>query len=122
MQELLQSACDDAMAGDWSSCLVYADWLEEQGDPTAAGWRWLAENEKRPRVWAGYRVVSWLYRHAEAEHQEYRIDLSQLTASPPWVGSFCRDYILPLPAFLDAAQAITAAPAAGKLAPNPSTG
>lgn len=28
---------------------VYADWLEGEGDPRAAGARWLAENEKRPQ-------------------------------------------------------------------------
>ncbi len=28
--------------------LVYADWLEERGDPLADGWRWIAENDKFP--------------------------------------------------------------------------
>jgi uncharacterized protein (TIGR02996 family) len=32
----------------WSNYLVYADWLEEQGDWRAAGYRWMGEQHKRP--------------------------------------------------------------------------
>ena len=28
--------------------LAYADWLEEEGDPSCHGWRWLGLNEKVP--------------------------------------------------------------------------
>jgi uncharacterized protein (TIGR02996 family) len=31
--------------------LVYADWLDEQGDPLAEGWRVLIEAGKRPDLW-----------------------------------------------------------------------
>lgn len=29
--------------------LVFADWLEEQGDPRAAGYRWMGNNGKYPK-------------------------------------------------------------------------
>lgn len=28
--------------------LVFADWLEEQGDPRATGYRWMGDNQRRP--------------------------------------------------------------------------
>lgn len=28
--------------------LIYADWLEEQGDPHCAAWRWLVAKRRRP--------------------------------------------------------------------------
>ena len=43
-----------ALADDPTSSgtrLVFADWLEEQGDPRAAGYRWMGENGKWPYDW-----------------------------------------------------------------------
>lgn len=37
-------------SSDFTTRLVYADWLEENGDESAAGWRWLCENGKTPNV------------------------------------------------------------------------
>jgi len=37
---------------DFTTRLVYADWLKENGDESAAGWRWLCENGKVPVEWA----------------------------------------------------------------------
>lgn len=31
-----------------TTMLIYADWLEERGDPMAAAWRWLSEEKKCP--------------------------------------------------------------------------
>lgn len=39
--------------------LMIADLLEEQGDPTAKGWRWLAENRKEPWKSLGGRWTFW---------------------------------------------------------------
>ena len=45
----LRQSIDDADEADVISLLlVYADWLEERGDPLAAGYRWLAEQERCP--------------------------------------------------------------------------
>ena len=40
--------------------LVYADWLEERGDPCAAAQRWLAESQKLPRD-SGQSWDWWCY-------------------------------------------------------------
>jgi uncharacterized protein (TIGR02996 family) len=37
--------------------LVFADWLEEQGDARAAGYRWMGTHEKWPYAWARSRRV-----------------------------------------------------------------
>lgn len=41
MSPLLQAAVDEAMRGDWAAMYVLSDALEEAGDPTAKGWRWI---------------------------------------------------------------------------------
>lgn len=38
---------------DLTARLVYADWLDERGDPRGSGHRWLAEAGKVPRFYAG---------------------------------------------------------------------
>jgi len=38
----------EAHPNDWEYRLVYADWLEEQGDPFCETQRWMAANRKRP--------------------------------------------------------------------------
>jgi uncharacterized protein (TIGR02996 family) len=38
----------DADPGDWQTRLVFADWLDERGDPRAAGFRALGRQRVRP--------------------------------------------------------------------------
>lgn len=38
----------DAHPDDWEYRLVYADWLEEQGDPFCETQRWQVANKRRP--------------------------------------------------------------------------
>jgi hypothetical protein len=40
---------DDLLARYSGTCAVFADWLEEQGDWRAAGYRWLSLHAKLPR-------------------------------------------------------------------------
>jgi uncharacterized protein (TIGR02996 family) len=43
----------------WSNYLMFADWLEEQGDWRAPGYRWLGENRKRPFRSTDNGLVCW---------------------------------------------------------------
>lgn len=46
---LLQSICDDPTnEGAWYGVMIMADYLEEQGNPIAAGWRKIAAENKMP--------------------------------------------------------------------------
>jgi len=46
----------DRRPNDWATRLVYADWLEENGEPVlAAGQRWQARYKKRPHCDRGDR-------------------------------------------------------------------
>ncbi len=38
----------DANPDDWHTRLVFADWLEDRGDPRAAGYRAIAAQQRRP--------------------------------------------------------------------------
>lgn len=38
----------DAQPDDWHTRLVFADWLQDRGDPRAAGYRAIAIQERRP--------------------------------------------------------------------------
>lgn len=40
---------------DWNLRLVFADWLEEQGDPRALAYRWSGAHKKRPQERTMYR-------------------------------------------------------------------
>jgi len=39
----------------FDTCAVFADWLEEQGDWRAAGYRWISQHRKHPR----HSLLSW---------------------------------------------------------------
>jgi uncharacterized protein (TIGR02996 family) len=41
----------DADPDDWQTRLVFADWLEERGDPRAEGYRALGVKRLRPNLW-----------------------------------------------------------------------
>lgn len=38
----------DAQPEDWQTRLVFADWLQDRGDPRAAGYRAIAAQQRRP--------------------------------------------------------------------------
>jgi len=38
----------DAEPTDWNTRLVFADWLQDRGDPRAAGYRAIAAQQRRP--------------------------------------------------------------------------
>src|SRR5687767_2932613 len=42
---------------NWALRLVFADWLEERGDPRAAGYRWMGRHEKWPFDWSRRHCV-----------------------------------------------------------------
>src|SRR5262249_55205850 len=50
--------------------LVFADWLEEQGDERAVGYRWVGENGQWPYDWAreqsdsGFKSFDWYFPDA----------------------------------------------------------
>lgn len=43
----------DAHPDDWQTRLVFADWLDERGDPRAEGYRALGRNEIHPMCMSG---------------------------------------------------------------------
>jgi uncharacterized protein (TIGR02996 family) len=62
----------DANPEDWQTRLVFADWLEERGDPRAAGYRALATLRVRPHSVAAH----WWSNDAEKDwtaHSGYNL-------------------------------------------------
>jgi uncharacterized protein (TIGR02996 family) len=62
----------DASLGDWDTRLVFADWLDERGDPRADGYRAIARQKRRPLEnqrdgavvwWWWYRSGGTFYNH-----------------------------------------------------------
>jgi uncharacterized protein (TIGR02996 family) len=53
----------DATPDDWQTRLVFADWLDEQGDPRAAGYRALATLRARPQSTGSH----WWSNRADAD-------------------------------------------------------
>ena len=52
----------DAKPADWTTRIIFADWLEEQGDHVAArGQRWMVRHRKKP-YWDYFRKTwDWYY-------------------------------------------------------------
>ena len=50
----------DDNPSDWVLRLIYADWLEEQGDNFAEAQRWMAENKKCPE-YRGAAAGEWAW-------------------------------------------------------------
>jgi uncharacterized protein (TIGR02996 family) len=47
---------------DWTTRIIYADWMEEQGDHIAArGQRWMARHKKRPYWDCRSKTWDWYY-------------------------------------------------------------
>lgn len=44
---------------NWTARLIFADWLQEQGDPRAAGYRFMAERKLLPERWHVSKKWYW---------------------------------------------------------------
>lgn len=70
-EDAFQAALD-AEPDNQALRLVFADWLEERGDPRAAGYRWLGERGLYPYDWSqdldvhGYTSFDWYVEGGEA--------------------------------------------------------
>jgi uncharacterized protein (TIGR02996 family) len=66
---------------DWDTRLVYADWLEENGDIVLAqGQRWMAQHKKAPREtyfksgeWTWERPTSWMTNNQMANDPRWKL-------------------------------------------------
>jgi uncharacterized protein (TIGR02996 family) len=58
----------DADPSDWVTRLVFADWLAEQRDPRAEGYRALGMNRRAPYPFTGGRVWTWLNRSLSKQY------------------------------------------------------
>lgn len=105
--------------------LVYADWLEEQGDSLAAGYRLLAARRREPRpvswsdgFWESGSYVEWCSQElAETQGQSHHLPqvvMARLRGGHAAPGARF-GYETRLEAFDDAAQAYAAAAAHGKI-------
>jgi uncharacterized protein (TIGR02996 family) len=68
------SAALDANPEDWQTRLVYADWLQERGDPRAEGYRALGARRLRPRpdkqeTDVGRRFFTWFLRERQTSRK-----------------------------------------------------
>ena len=80
MRESFEAELDRDPA-NWGLKLIYADWLEEQGEHIAArGQRWMAENEKHPycdyerKTWNWYHVIWYKWNAGIPELLFYKLD------------------------------------------------
>jgi uncharacterized protein (TIGR02996 family) len=76
-----------------SGRLVYADWLEERGEPRAAAQRWLAEHAKLPRD-SGNSWDWWSYGdHPEAKPEDLPRQLwDKLPGQPRKDIGYCKEF------------------------------
>lgn len=51
---------------DDAAKLIYADWLEEQGNPEAEAWRWITHTQRFPKQY-DYGKYQWQFVHREVE-------------------------------------------------------
>ena len=51
----------DAQPEDWQTRLVFADWLQERGDPRADGYRALGRGKHHTDSWGGEGHCFWRY-------------------------------------------------------------
>lgn len=65
VDEVTFQAALDAEPDNFALRLVFADWLEERGDPRAVGYRWMGQSEKFPYDWShsefvpGFDTFDW---------------------------------------------------------------
>lgn len=65
-QQFIQAINANAGQGDRLAEYVYADWLDERGDPRAEGWRVLLEQGKRPDL-TKEGIWQWWYYDEHCE-------------------------------------------------------
>lgn len=57
---LIATVCESEGDSRWDAMSVLADWLEENGDATAKGWRILAKDRKWPAIFSElYIPCTW---------------------------------------------------------------
>jgi uncharacterized protein (TIGR02996 family) len=84
----------DANPNDWQTRLVFADWLDEHGDPRAAGYRALGALRRTPFPWRNPPdadgVLRWLYHNGTGTYNGRPIpDDHRLPAD--WIGAISKD-------------------------------
>ena len=105
----------------WDSLNVYADWLEERGDPIAAGFRLLARGERAPLVGEdvlGYCTgvfINWAPTREQGNGSEALPNSVFERLKHPQDIAYGSGYISQMNAFVDAAQAYVAAIDDGEL-------
>jgi hypothetical protein len=75
------------------ACAVFADWLEEQGDWRAVGYRWLSRNRKLPRPTGEY-FTWWRFgdnSNCAPEDLPARV-WDRLPGNPYSMSASCREY------------------------------
>jgi uncharacterized protein (TIGR02996 family) len=82
----------DANPEDWQTRLIFADWLDERGDPRAEGYRWLGEMRLYPiddrahtaPDWPPHQTCPWGWRHEDYRPYPHACLPAVLTARPDW--------------------------------------
>src|SRR3954452_8555626 len=70
----------DTHPDDWQTRLVFADWLQERGDPRADGYRALGLLRRCPHHYTGDSPPSWGFDRAGVFPQ----DDEEITLPPDW--------------------------------------
>lgn len=78
----------DANPTDWQTRLVFADWLEERGDPRAEGYRVIGLLKRYPRkevgaVWSKLGETHWCVFEGHEHLEDDWFDLTTHGASEP---------------------------------------
>lgn len=58
--------------------LIFADWLEEQGDPRAEAWRWIVAKRKRP-LHDYSETFYWYTQHPKPMYADYLSEIDAYT-------------------------------------------
>jgi hypothetical protein len=109
-EDTFEAALDDLMAAVWplpgqisgdpepparlaAMRLVYADWLEERGDPRAGAQRWMAAKGKFPR-YAGSTWDWWAFGdHPDSKPEDLPGDIwRRLPGAPLKSSPNCKEY------------------------------
>lgn len=72
----------DAHPDDWQTRLVFADWLDERGDPRAAGYRALGVLRRRPQFDTAPDVY-WYFANDRTDRHQYADPLHERRALIP---------------------------------------
>jgi uncharacterized protein (TIGR02996 family) len=101
---------------DWTVLLIYADWLEDRGRKEATGWRWIAEQHQKPREWRHKATTYWCWQTYSLAGEEAarlnaahfdRLYRGQADITGLATNGVFRDYLDPLEALMDLAEAVS---------------